>query len=146
MTTAVYPTNADTSERTPQGLSRRRPFGIAPAHLLLALILLLAAYLNFSNLSAIGNSNTYYTAAVKSMLQSWHNFFFVAAEPGGSVSVDKPPVGLWLETLSAYFLGVNGFAVILPNLIAGLLSIVVLYNVVKKQFGAAAGLLAALVL
>jgi 4-amino-4-deoxy-L-arabinose transferase-like glycosyltransferase len=146
MTTAIYPTNTDSSARAAQGLSRRWPFGIAPAHLLLTLILLLAVYLNFSNLSAIGNSNTYYTAAVKSMLQSWHNFFFVAAEPGGSVSVDKPPVGLWLETLSAYFLGVNGFAVVLPNLIAGLLSIVVLYKIVKKQFGTGAGLLAALVL
>ncbi len=56
-------------------------------------IVALAAGLRFANLAALGYANHYYAAAVESMLQSWHNFFFVAAEPGGSVSVDKPPVG-----------------------------------------------------
>jgi 4-amino-4-deoxy-L-arabinose transferase-like glycosyltransferase len=112
----------------------------------LAAIVILAAGLRFANLEAIGYGNTYYTAAVKSMLQSWHNFFFVAAEPGGSVSVDKPPLGLWLQAISAYFLGVNGFAVVLPEIIAGLLSVVLIYHLVRRSFGAAAGLLAALAL
>ncbi len=112
----------------------------------LAAILLLAAFLRFANFSAIGYGNTYYTAAVKSMLQSWHNFFFVAAEPGGSVSVDKPPVGFWIQAISAYFLGVNGFAVVLPQIIAGLLSVVVVYHLVRRSFGTIAGLLAALAL
>ena len=57
----------------------------------------LAAALRLSNLGSLGYANHYYAAAVLSMLQSWHNFLFVAAEPGGSVSVDKPPVGLWLQ-------------------------------------------------
>lgn len=114
--------------------------------LALAAIVALAAALRFANLEALGYANHYYTAAVESMLQSWHNFFFVAAEPGGAVSVDKPPLGLWLQTISAYFLGVNGFAVLLPEILAGLLSIVVLYHLVRRSFGTAAGLLAALVL
>jgi hypothetical protein len=97
----------------------------------LAAIVILAAGLRFANLDAIGYGNTYYTAAVKSMLQSWHNFFFVAAEPGGSVSVDKPPLGLWLQAISAFFLGVNGFAVVLPQIIAGLLSVVLIYHLVR---------------
>ncbi len=112
----------------------------------LALLVALAVGLRFANLDAIGQSNTYYTAAVKSMLQSWHNFFFVAAEPGGSVSVDKPPVGLWLQAISAYFLGVNGFAVVLPQLLAGVGSVILLYHLVRRWFGTAAGLLAGLVL
>ena len=112
----------------------------------LAAIVILAAGLRFANLEAIGYGNTYYTAAVKSMLQSWHNFFFVAAEPGGSVSVDKPPLGLWLQAISAYFLGINGFAVVLPQIIAGLLSVVLIYHLVRRSFGTAAGLLAALAL
>jgi 4-amino-4-deoxy-L-arabinose transferase-like glycosyltransferase len=118
----------------------------------LAAIVILAAVLHFANLEAIGYGNTYYTAAVKSMLQSWHNFFFVAAEPGGSVSVDKPPLGFWLQAISAYFLGVNGwsaaagFAVVLPEIIAGILSVVLVYHLVRRSFGEVAGLLAALVL
>ena len=110
------------------------------------LVVLLAAWLRFSNLDSIGYGNHYYTATVKSMLQSWHNFFFVAAEPGGSVSVDKPPVGFWFQALSAYFLGVNGFAVVLPEIIAGLLSVVLVFHLVRRSFGTAAGLLAGLAL
>ncbi len=110
------------------------------------LILLLAAWLRFSNLDSIGYGNHYYTATVKSMLQSWHNFFFVSAEPGASVSVDKPPVGFWIQSVSAYFLGVNGFAVVLPEIIAGLLSVVLVFHLVRRSFGTLAGLLAALAL
>lgn len=112
----------------------------------LTLILLLAAALRFANLGALGYANHYYTAAIVSMLQSWHNFFFVAAEPGGAVSLDKPPLGFWVQTLSAYIFGVNGFGVILPEIVAGLLSILVLYHLVQRKFGAVAGLVAALAL
>ena len=35
---------------------------------------------------------------------SWHNFFFGAYEPGGSVSIDKPPVDLWLQVASVKLL------------------------------------------
>ncbi|MDR3573519.1 MAG: glycosyltransferase family 39 protein [Anaerolineaceae bacterium] len=119
---------------------------ITPAAILLSAIVLLSIGLHFYNLQSIGTSNAYYTAAVKSMLQSWHNFFFVAAEPGGSVTVDKPPLGLWIETAFAAVLGVSGFSVVLPNLLAGVLSVPLLYHLVKKYFGAAAGLVAALVL
>lgn len=110
----------------------------------IVLIVLLAAWLRFSNLDSIGYGNHYYTATVKSMLQSWYNFFFVSAEPGGSVSVDKPPLGFWIQAVSAYFLGVNGFAVVLPEIIAGLLSVVLIFHLVRRSFGASAGLLAGL--
>lgn len=106
----------------------------------------LSAALFLVNIEAIGQSNLYYTAAVQSMLHSGRNFFFIAAEPGGSVSVDKPPLGLWIEALSAWLLGVNGFAVVLPNILSGVLSVPVLYVLVKRYAGVAAGLLAALVL
>ncbi len=112
----------------------------------LTAIVALAAALRLDNLASLGYVNHYYTAAVESMLQSWHNFFFVAAEPGGSVSVDKPPVGLWLQAISAHFFGVNGFGVLLPEIVAGLLSVIVVYHLVRRSFGEVAGLLAALAL
>jgi 4-amino-4-deoxy-L-arabinose transferase-like glycosyltransferase len=114
--------------------------------LALAAIIFLGAFFRFYQLGAAGVGNEYYAAAVKSMLTSWRNFFFVAFEPGGSVSVDKPPLGFWLEAVSAYFLGVTGFALALPNALAGTLAIPLLYSMVKKQFGLLAGLAAALVL
>lgn len=109
-------------------------------------VVLLALGLRFYNLDALGYANHYYTAAVKSMLESWHNFFFVAAEPGGSVSVDKPPLGLWIEAASAAVFGVNTFGVLFPELLSGILSILLVHYLVKRQFGDAAGLLAALAL
>ena len=93
----------------------------------ISVIVVFAAILRFSNLDALGYANHYYTAGVESMLQSWHNFFFAVAEPGGSVSIDKPPVGLWIQTISAYFLGVSGFSVLLPELLAGTISVIVIY-------------------
>jgi 4-amino-4-deoxy-L-arabinose transferase-like glycosyltransferase len=128
----------------------RRDFGLSFRTTLVTLalvaIVILAAILRFANIGAIGQANPYYTAAVKSMLESWHNFFFVAAEPGGSVSVDKPPLGLWLQALSALIFGVNGFAVVLPQILAGILSVALLFHLVRRWFGNTAGLLAALTL
>jgi 4-amino-4-deoxy-L-arabinose transferase-like glycosyltransferase len=112
----------------------------------LGLIILLGAFLRFYQLGAAGVGNSYYAATVKSMLTSWHNFFFAAFEPGGSVTVDKPPLGFWVQAISAYFLGMNGFALALPQALAGVFSIPLLYKLVKRPFGVWAGLLAALVL
>jgi 4-amino-4-deoxy-L-arabinose transferase-like glycosyltransferase len=112
----------------------------------LGIILLVAGVLNFWGLDQMGYSNTYYAAAVKSMLQSWHNFFFVSLDAGGFVSVDKPPLALWIQTASAKLFGFSGVSLILPEAIAGLLSVAVLYYLVRRVFGPGAGLVAALAL
>ena len=135
-----------TFHNKPSFLTRKIALGITPAHLLMVGIVLLSLTLHLSNLDAIGDANTYYTAAVEAMTQSWHNFFFVAAEPGGSVTVDKPPLGLWIETIFALMFGVSGVTVSMPNIIAGVLSVPLLYRLVKKYMGEVAGLVAALVL
>jgi 4-amino-4-deoxy-L-arabinose transferase-like glycosyltransferase len=112
----------------------------------LGIILLVAGVLNFWGLDQMGYSNTYYAAAVKSMLQSWHNFFFVSLDAGGFVSIDKPPLALWIQTASAKLFGFSGVSIILPEAIAGLLSVAVLYYLVRRVFGPGAGLVAALAL
>ena len=60
-----------------------------------------SALLNLIGLNQEGFGNTYYAAAVWSMLQNWHAFLFAAFDAAGFVSVDKPPLGLWLQVLSA---------------------------------------------
>lgn len=112
----------------------------------LVLILLLAAFLRFWNLSQNGTGNPYYAAAVRSMLMSWHNFFFVSFDPAGFVSVDKPPVALWLQALSARWLGYSGFSLILPQVLEGCASVALVYGLVRRRFEAGAALLAALVM
>ena len=112
----------------------------------LLLIILLGGWLRFYHLGQSGVGNHYYAATVKSMLTSWHNFFFVSYEPGGSVSVDKSPLGFWIQAIFAYFLGLNGFALALPQALAGWLSLPLLYHLVNRHFGRVAGLTAAFVL
>ena len=131
---------------SPWWLVRLRAFW-APRHRwALALTLLLAAFCNFYELQRSGFANLYYAAAIRSMLESWHNFFFVAFDPGGFVSVDKPPLGFWIQAASAKLLGYSGFSILLPQALAGVLSVGVLYLVVRRVFGVGAGLLAALFL
>jgi hypothetical protein len=67
---------------------------LAPRHLALGAVLSLSAVLNFSRLSQNGYANIFYSAGVKSMLGSLHNFAFVSFDPGGLIMVDKPPLGL----------------------------------------------------
>ena len=107
-------------------------------------ILALAAFLNLYKLNNEGFGNTYYAAGVKSMLTSWHNFFFVSFDPSGFVSLDKPPIGFWIQALSAKLLGFSGWSVIFPQALAGILSVYILYVIVAKTSGAKAGKLAAL--
>lgn len=89
-------------------------------------------------------ANAYYTAAVTSMLQSWHNFFFASLDPAGFITVDKPPVTFWIQTLFAYIFGVHGWSVILPQALAGVGSVLLLYILIKPQFGITAARFAAL--
>jgi len=114
------------------------------ARLLVIAFMALFLGLSLYNIRTIGDANAYYTAAVKSMLQSWHNFFFIAAEPGGAVSVDKPPLGLWIEALFGYVFGVSGFSLAIPNILAGMLDIPLLYIIVRRYMGDLAGVVAAL--
>ncbi|HZQ35594.1 MAG TPA: glycosyltransferase family 39 protein, partial [Dehalococcoidia bacterium] len=112
----------------------------------LAGVLAVAAALNVIALGREGYANGYYAAAVRSMLQSWHNFFFVAFDPGGFVTIDKPPLGFWVQTASAKLFGFHGWSLLLPQAAAGVASAAVLFFIVRRRFGAIAGLLAALAL
>lgn len=110
----------------------------------LLLTLLLAAVLYGYGIWNDTYANTYYTTAVGSMLQSFHNFFFASLDSAGSVTVDKPPVALWVQTVSALVFGLHGWSVILPQVLAGVGSVALVYLLVKPSFGRAAARLAAL--
>jgi 4-amino-4-deoxy-L-arabinose transferase-like glycosyltransferase len=108
--------------------------------------LVVSAVLNLWNLAQNGYDNLYYSVAVQSMLQSWHNFFFAAYDAGGFISVDKPPVALWIQTLSARLLGFNALGILLPQALAGVASVGLLYYLVRRLFGPLAASVAALAL
>lgn len=108
-------------------------------------IALLSFCLNFYGIGRLGYGNAYYAAAIRSMTQSWHNFFYISFDPAGLVSVDKPPVGLWAQALFVMVFGYHGWAMLLPQALAGAASSVMMYVLTAKRFGRPAGLTASLV-
>jgi 4-amino-4-deoxy-L-arabinose transferase-like glycosyltransferase len=121
--------------------------GIAPGRsekLALAAILVVALLLRVWDLQQNGWGAEYYTAAVRSMAMSWHNFFFAAFDPAGFISVDKPPISLWLQVASVKIFGFHPYSVLLPQVAEGVASVWVLFHLVRRRFGALPALLAAL--
>lgn len=105
-------------------------------------ILLLAAALRLWRLDQNGYDNEYYAAAVRSMTSGWHAFFYNAFDPAGFLSVDKPPLGLWVQVLSARLFGFSGASILLPQVVEGVASVWLVSHLVTRGFGAPAGLLA----
>ena len=80
------------------------------------------------------------------MLQSFHNFFYASLDTAGSVTVDKPPVTFWIQSIFAYVFGLYGWSVILPQVLAGVGSVWLIYLLIKPTFGLTAARFSALVL
>lgn len=108
-------------------------------------ILILATALYAWNLTSI-TGNTFYDAAVYSGTKSWKAFFFGALDSGSFITVDKPPFALWVMGLSARVFGYGTWQLMLPMVAAGTGSVALLYRQVKRDFGAVAGTISALVL
>jgi len=108
----------------------------------LALITAGAAALRLIHIGQVP-PDPFYDAAVRSMGLSWHNFFFGAFEPGGSVSIDKPPVDLWLQVASVKLIGFSATSLKLPEALAGTAAVPLLFLAVRRMWSTPAGLAAA---
>src|SRR6185312_1729095 len=95
------------------------------------------------DLTISGYANTYYAAAVRSASESWKAWFFGALDPGSFITVDKPPLSLWLMGLSARVFGFSSFSILLPEALCTIGAVGLLYATVRRAFGPSAGLLAA---
>ena len=95
------------------------------------------------------NSQTlemFYAAGVRSMAGSWHDFFYDAFDPRGSMTLDKLPGAFWVQALSVKLFGYSVWAMVLPQVVEGVLTVLALYRAVRRVAGTAAGLIAALLL
>ncbi|MCC7369512.1 MAG: glycosyltransferase family 39 protein [Chloroflexi bacterium] len=109
-------------------------------------VLLLAAVLYCWNLSRNGWGNEYYTAAALSGAVSRKAFFFGALDPGSFITVDKPPVGVWVQSLSVRLFGLSSWSVLLPQAMLALGTLLAVLTMTRRQFGGPAAILAGLVL
>ncbi|SPE15351.1 Dolichyl-phosphate-mannose-protein mannosyltransferase [Leuconostoc mesenteroides] len=109
-------------------------------------ILILSAFLYGWGIWDAGSANSYYTAAITSMTKSWSNFWYGAFDPAGFITVDKPPVALWLMAISAKIFGVHGWSVVLPSVLSGIGSVYLMYKLLAPKFGLLAGRIGSLIL
>src|SRR3954469_9615249 len=91
-------------------------------------------------------TNPYYDAAVRTMSLSLHDFLYGVFTPGGQLAIDKPPVDLWFQVASVKLLGFSPESLILPQALAATLACVLLYDLVRRPFGLAAGIASGLAL
>jgi 4-amino-4-deoxy-L-arabinose transferase-like glycosyltransferase len=117
----------------------------APRPELLGLVAVAAA-LNLWALGQNGWANQYYSAAVRSMASSWHNFLFASLDPAGVMTVDKPPLALWVQALSVRVFGYHQLSVLVPQALMGVASVVLVYDLVRRRFGRIGGFVAGLAL
>ncbi len=140
MTSAVAAAARSERDEAQAPAGRRRGWLAA-----VVLVTLLAAGLRLVGLARVPE-NPFYDAAVRSMTQSLHNFFFGAFDPSGSASIDKPPFDLWLQVAAVKLLGFNSTVLKLPSAIAGTLAVPLLYDLVRRLAGRPAALASALTL
>jgi 4-amino-4-deoxy-L-arabinose transferase-like glycosyltransferase len=113
-----------------------------------ALLVLIAGLAGLSYAWGINQNGLepFYAAAVRSMAANWHNFFFGSFDPAGTVTLDKLPGAFWIQALSVRIFGYHTWAIVLPQVIEGVLSVLFLYRAVNRLRGTTAALVAALIL
>jgi len=106
----------------------------------------IAGVLNLWALSINGWANTYYSAAVRSMTTSWHDFLFASLDKTGLMTVDKPPLSLWVQALSARIFGFHSLSLLVPQALMGAAAAGLTYDLTRRRFGRAAGFAAGIAL
>src|SRR4051794_7948667 len=121
---------------------RARARAIARPRPELAALLVLAALLNLWALSRNGWANEYYSAAVRSMSSSWHAFLYGSFDQAGVMTVDKPPLALWVQVAFVKVFGFHSLSMLVPQALIGVASVALVYDLVRRRFGRAAGFVA----
>jgi 4-amino-4-deoxy-L-arabinose transferase-like glycosyltransferase len=85
----------------------------------------------------------FYSVAVKSMSESWKAFFYGAFDPKATITIDKLAGSFLPQALSARIFGFHAWSLALPQVIEGVISVLVMYRVVRRWAGVVPGLLAA---
>ncbi|HLM25809.1 MAG TPA: glycosyltransferase family 39 protein [Thermoleophilaceae bacterium] len=112
----------------------------------LTFLLVAAAVLYLWALDRNGMSNEYYSGAVRSMSSSWHAFLYGSFDSAGVMTVDKPPLALWIQALAARALGFGSWSMLVPQALMGVAAVGLSYDLVRRRFGRPAAFAAGLTL
>jgi 4-amino-4-deoxy-L-arabinose transferase-like glycosyltransferase len=128
------------------GRTRARSLAQRIPHPELLGLIALAGVLNLWALARNGWANEYYAAAVRSMSGSWHDFLFASLDKGGVMTVDKPPLALWVQALSVRVFGYHSLSILGPQALMGVASVALVYDLVRRRFGRVGAFVAGLTL
>jgi 4-amino-4-deoxy-L-arabinose transferase-like glycosyltransferase len=110
-------------------------------------LLLATGVLYLWGLGASGWANSFYSAAVQAGSESWKAFFFGSSDAANSITVDKTPLALWPMALSVRIFGLSSWSVLVPQALAGIATVALLHQVVRRTTGSAvAGLISGTVM
>ena len=112
----------------------------------LAGALSIGASLRFHGLGDAGLGNLFYASTVRSMGQSWHHFWFAAYDPAATLTVDKPPVALWVQVAAVHLIDFDAWGLIGPMALAGTFAIALTWGAARQSGGRVAALVAAFAL
>ena len=102
----------------------------------------LAALLYARNIADSGYAY-FYSTAVKSMSVSWKAFFYGALDPGATITIDKLAGSFLPQALSARIFGFHEWSLTLPQVIEGVISVLVMHRIVRRWAGPVPAILGA---
>jgi 4-amino-4-deoxy-L-arabinose transferase-like glycosyltransferase len=111
----------------------------------LTALLIGSAVLYLWDLGAQSWANAFYSAAAQAGSQSWKAFLFGSSDAANSITVDKPPMSLWPMALSVRVFGLNPWSILVPQALAGVATVALVWDTVRRRFGESAGMAAGLV-
>ncbi|MBT2249742.1 glycosyltransferase family 39 protein [Arthrobacter sp. BHU FT2] len=94
------------------------------------------------NISINGWANYYYSAAIQSGSMDAKALFFGSSDPENSITVDKPPLSLWIMGISVKLFGFTPAAMLLPQVLMGVGTTFLIYLILRRYVSATAALLA----
>ncbi|WIX81178.1 glycosyltransferase family 39 protein [Amycolatopsis carbonis] len=139
MTSALTAPGPTTVDPTPAAPPVEQPRWVRPA---VAVLLVATAALYVTDVAISGWGNDFYAMAVQAGTESWKAWFFGSLDPGNVVTVDKPPFSLWVMGLSGRIFGFSSWSLLVPDALAGVASVGLLYLAVRRLSGPGTGLLA----
>lgn len=140
MTVAADPLRIGTAQAVPRHTQPGR-------HRWALLVLLTGtAVLYLWDLAGSGWANAFYSAAAQAGAQSPKAFLFGSSDAANSITVDKPPLSLWIPSLAIRIFGLNSWSILVPQALIGVGSVALLWDTVRRPFGEAAAVIAGTVL
>lgn len=92
-----------------------------------------------------GWANPYYSAAAQAGSQDWKAFFYGSLDAGNLITVDKPPLSIWIMSLSVRLFGLNSWALLVPQALMGVATTWLIYKIIRRSHPAAPALLGGLI-